>query len=146
MSEVKSALRFMLWIHLAFSIVGAGFVAAAYDGSTGIWFLFGGLLMLFNLAVHVFAWPRLLAKKSIALSIGVIVFKFAILGWIIYEAANGPRIAHLLGLNPDSFSLAAFAGGLVLIVPSVFATALRVSFKNSGDSAVAPETTPPVVD
>lgn len=71
----------------------------------------GSLTTLFSLAVTVISWPRLLAKKQVALSIGVIVIKFLILGWIVFVVVGDPR-----------FNVGWFAAGLGTVVPAVLFT------------------------
>jgi hypothetical protein len=69
--------------------------------------------MFINLSVMLVTWPRILAKKQIAPSVLVIVFKFAILGWIIFEVVNDGRI-----------QIGWFAAGLATIVPASLVTML----------------------
>ena len=72
-----------------------------------------GLIGL-NLPVIFWSWARIFYKKSIALAAGVIVFKYAILGVIIYLVTSRPEL--------DSFS---FLVGLVSIVPTMVWFTLR---------------------
>jgi hypothetical protein len=44
----------------------------------------GSILMSTNLAILWFVWARIIQKKLIALAVSVIVFKYAIFGFIIY--------------------------------------------------------------
>ena len=88
--------------------------------------------MLINLCVHVVAWPRILVKKQVALSIGVIVFKFAILGWIIYEVVAGNLIGVVFGNRfGPRLDLGWFGAGLSIVVLSVLTTGLSVSLKSA---------------
>ena len=50
--------------------------------------LFGCAIGGLNLFLILWTWERIFSKKSIALAVGVIVFKYAILGWIIYFATK----------------------------------------------------------
>ena len=62
----------------------------------------GSFLMLINLLLMAWAWSRIFAKKSVALAAGVIVFKYAILGLIIYLLVRDPRVStgwFLIGLS-----------------------------------------------
>jgi hypothetical protein len=45
----------------------------------------GVLIVMFNVGTLYFVWSRALQKKLIALALGIIVFKYAILGLIIYR-------------------------------------------------------------
>jgi hypothetical protein len=89
-----------------------------------------------------------LVKKQVALSVGVIVFKFAILGWIIYEVATGNFSGKIPGnIFGGSFANSApngggtsfgpsldlgwFGAGLATVVLSVLTTGLSVSLKSA---------------
>ena len=66
-----------------------------------------------NVALMVFCWSLIFRKKFIALSIGVIVFKYAILGVMIY-------FAILKGwVSPLAFSL-----GIGMVVPAALIFAM----------------------
>jgi uncharacterized membrane protein len=86
--------------------------ASAFAAGAGVSFL--------NLIFLALTWPRLLQKKQVALSTGVIVFKFAILGWIIYEV-----VARKL------FHLGWFSAGLALVIVSTVVAALQYARRNS---------------
>ena len=105
----------LLLIQIAFGVFGAVLLLLLTSQIVAVSYLAGAGLSLLNLIILVLSWPRILAKKQFALSIGVIVFKFAILGWIIYEVAtvNWLRIGW-------------FAVGLSTVVPTVVLTALRL--------------------
>jgi hypothetical protein len=61
-------------------------------------------------------WPIIFAKKGFALSVSVIVFKFAILAWIMNEVATGGLI------HQGWFSI-----GLAQVVLTSVLTALKLS-------------------
>lgn len=71
----------------------------------------------------VYTWPSLLKKKRVALSIGIIVIKFAILGWILYEVVRAQSV-HMIW----------FAGGLALTGISVVITSFISSTEDSSDT------------
>lgn len=50
--------------------------------------LIGGLFMLANLAGLSFVWRLIFSKKSIALAIMVIIFKYVVLGMILWSFAT----------------------------------------------------------
>lgn len=52
----------------------------------------GALIIGFSLAFSAWAWGRIFRQKTIALSIGVIVFKYAALIIILYKLVNHPKI------------------------------------------------------
>jgi hypothetical protein len=118
-------MRFLLYFHTLLTVVGATLACFLVGESAGVSFLMGALVSLINLAGLVFAWPLILAKKLVALSIGVIVFKFAILGWILYE------VVHTSYVHTGWF-----AGGLAIVVISVTATSFNISPKTASEAAV----------
>lgn len=81
---MKRVLEFHVTLSLALAIL------LFYFRSTeaSIAFIFGSSVSFFNLVALTILWPWILAKKQVALSIGIIVIKFAILGWILYEVAT----------------------------------------------------------
>ena len=109
-------MRFLLVIHMAFAIVGALLLFCFATPRETFSFIAGASIAGLNLVTLIYSWPRILAKKQVALSIGVIVFKFAILGWIIYVVATSKQ-----------FNLGWVAVGLALVIPSVLATTLKAS-------------------
>mgnify|MGYP001614170302 CR=1 FL=1 len=50
--------------------------------------LLGGLIMLLNLAALAYVWSRVFAKKSIALAVFIIIFKYVILGMILWGLSS----------------------------------------------------------
>jgi len=90
-----------------------------YDPKSGISFALGALLMLVDLVILALIYRHVLAKKQFALSIGVIVFKFAIFAWIINEAVVAEARNQLF--------LGWFAAGVALINVSAIITALKLS-------------------
>lgn len=109
-------MRFLLSFHLAAGLVLTAAFALLSGTSDALSFAAGAGLSFLNLFALTFSWPRILAKKLVALSIGVIVFKFAILGWVIYEVVTSKRI-----------HVGWFAGGLGLVVLSTVVTSIIVS-------------------
>lgn len=78
----------VLEFHIAASLLLALLLFALRSQEAAIAFIFGSSVSFFNLVALTVVWPRILAKKLVALSIGIIVIKFAILGWILYEVAT----------------------------------------------------------
>lgn len=70
--------------------------------------------MMLNVAALYFAWSRVLAKKGVALPVGVIVIKYAILGFILYRVS----FENLLDVPW-------FAAGFSLVLISAVVSVLR---------------------
>jgi hypothetical protein len=76
-------------------------------------FFTGSVLALFNVAVLYFSWKKILEKKNLVLSASVIVIKYPLLGFILYEAAHLKQISlgwFLVGMG--TFIPAAFIAGI----------------------------------
>jgi hypothetical protein len=56
-------------------------------------FYAGSALALFNVAVLYFSWKKILEKKNLVLSASVIVIKYPLLGFILYEVAHLKQIS-----------------------------------------------------
>lgn len=76
-------------------------------------------LIAVNLPAVIWSWSRIFQKKSIALAVSVIVFKYAILGVIIYLVTSRPEL--------DGMS---FLIGLTSIVPTMLIFTLQNANKN----------------
>ncbi len=109
-------MRGLLAIHALLAVCGAILVSLVVEPLSGISFATGAMVSFANLVVLVFVWPRIFAKKLVALSVGVIIFKFAILVWILNEVATGKQL-----------QLGWFSTGLGLVILSAIATAIRES-------------------
>jgi hypothetical protein len=107
---------FLLSFHTGLAVVITTVLYFWLGLSTAEAFAAGSAVSLLNLVALTLTWPRLLQKKQVALSISVIVFKFAILGWIIYEV-----------VSRSLFHVGWFSVGLGLVVVSTVATALQYS-------------------
>lgn len=108
-------MKFLIYFELVLGVVGTSLAFFLVAPTAGISFAAGAAVTLFNFAVLVFGWPRILAKKQVAPATAAIVFKFAILGWILYLVAHSPAI-----------NLAWFAMGLATVIPSVIVTAFNM--------------------
>jgi hypothetical protein len=115
-------MRFLLLFHAFVSLGLAGLFWALFGAATALSFYLGSLVILINFAVLALVWPIILAKKQIALSIGVIVIKFAIFAWIMNEAAVASAKNHLF--------LGWFSGGIALVNLSALAAALQPFLAN----------------
>ena len=98
--------------YLAGAAIGAALLAFFVSLPASFSFILGSALMMLNVAALHFAWSRILAKKQVALSVGVIVIKYAILGFIIYRVSTGNYL-------PVAWFAAGFALVLISAVVSV---------------------------
>ena len=113
---MRNQLIALLNIHAAMSLLLGVVVYFACSKVASLGFLFGAGVSFFNLLTLVIVWPLILRKKLVALSGGIIVIKFAILGWILYEV-----------VTQNSLQVGWFATGLAVVVLSVLVTAFIVS-------------------
>ncbi len=109
-------------IHILVSIVAIICVAVFNDQLSALSVAAGTGASLLNLLGLSIAWPRILAKKQVALAISVIVFKFAILVWILYVVANGKYL-----------NLGWFSAGLGLVIISVIGAGIRSDSESSAE-------------
>ncbi len=56
-------------------------------------FFAGAGLAVLNVAALYFSWKKILEKKNLVLSVGVIVFKYPLLGFILYEVVHLKQIS-----------------------------------------------------
>lgn len=94
-------------------------VAYAMTAQVAMSFTFGALMNLVNLLLLAWAWRLIFQKKLIALAVSVIVFKYAILGAIIY-----------FSIRRQWVSVEWMAGGLSVLLPSVVVFAVLHSKRN----------------
>lgn len=94
------------------SLVGF-FLAYQYvTEKAGISFLIGSAIVFFNFIAIFFIWKRLFAKKLVALSAFIIVFKYAILGAIVYLIVKYDLVDPLwFGFGIATFLVSALAYG-----------------------------------
>jgi hypothetical protein len=84
----------------------------------------GGVVMFANVAILGMVWDRLLRKKYVALSVSIIVIKYAVLGAILYKAFNLSWVDPLvLSVGIGSFGLSAVIYGLV--TPNTFSETVQ---------------------
>ncbi len=102
---------------LAHSMVSLVFFLAAlvfYSMHHALGALAGAILMGANLVLLVWTWGQIIQKKSVALAVGVIVFKYAILILLIIQLV-GKELVH-----PISFFF-----GLLSLLPTLGWLAFR---------------------
>ncbi len=109
-------MRFLLAVHTGISAIAA--VVLSFFGTRAqvVAFLLGTAIALINIVLLYFSWNRILQKKSVALSVSVIVIKYATLGFIIYHIAYR-----------NLFQLEWVCVGLAMLLVSAVATAFKVS-------------------
>lgn len=96
------------------ALIGAIVLLVWHSQLAAVSFLVGSALMMLNVATLNFAWGRILAKKQVALPVGVIVIKYAILGFIIYYIAT-----------ESSLLVPWFAAGFSLVLVSSVASTFK---------------------
>ena len=106
-------------IHIAFGLLlGLALGALGYGGHEVLSFNIGLLFSALIASTMSLVLKMMIFKKSFALPIGVIVFKYAFLGIISYMvAATG------------NFNLALSAVGIFMIVPSALVTGIYYSHR-----------------
>ncbi len=119
-----------------FIAIGTCLIGFLIDWRLILPFLCGGILSFINVLGTAFAWPRILEKKSVALSVGIIVSKFAlsigVLYWLTQPSAFEQFnlwVLETLSVNPAEFSnqrigsvfetLIVFSAGLASVLPAV---------------------------
>ena len=96
------------------SMIASYFVLGHFElHSFDLSFFAGAGLALINVAALYFSWKKILQKKSLVLSASVIVIKYPLLGFILYE------VVHLKQL-----SLGWFLVGMGAFIPSAVLTAI----------------------
>lgn len=89
---------------LAASLLSYFYINASFSVSV----LFGGLVVLLNMAALSFSWNLIFSKKSIALAVFVIIFKYLILAvilWVLSSTKWLNIIGFLIGLISLVFSI-----------------------------------------
>jgi hypothetical protein len=108
--SLKLLAAIQLVLGLVASLLGFFFGGFQLAASIGI----GAGLMLFNLIGLGWSWQRLMAKKSIAWTLLIIVIKYAVLLGSIFLLAREPWFSSLgAGLGISSFVLAALLMALI---------------------------------
>ncbi len=78
-------LKLFIIVQVAVLALGSLILHQGRDAQSAASFAMGCGLVLFNVLTLAWAWSRLFKKKLIALAAGIIVFKYAILGIIMYK-------------------------------------------------------------
>lgn len=101
-------IRSYLLVHFGWTIIIAILCLLSGQSDFILSYLVGSLLMATNFLLLYWLWRILLFKKVIALALILIVFKYAILGFLIYKTLTSAWN------NPLAFSL-----GLLTLVPAI---------------------------
>ena len=88
-------------------------------------YMWGGILILFNLIVLSAAWWIILNKKFIALSVTIIVFKYAVFGIILYVVLKNAENAKI--------SAGWFAVGVSTIIVTAIGSAVFIREEKKED-------------
>lgn len=95
-------------LHALVTSLGLMFWFLYGDGQKASAFTAGALLGLFHITVMVWCWQKIFRKKAIALAVAIIVFKYAVLGSVVYEVLTRQLVDPL-----------AFMVGLGVVLPVV---------------------------
>lgn len=112
-------MMFLLLFHFVLSCLLGLTIYFFLGGLAAVSFAAGAGLGFLNLVLLSFAWGNILRQKMVALSVGVIVFKFAILAWIIYEVVTRELLA-----------IGWFSVGLGVVLVTAMASALQFARAN----------------
>jgi hypothetical protein len=104
-----------------YSLLGSCLGYLLVNSHFAVSLMLGAAIMLVNLAGLAFLWRLIFSKKSIALAALVIIFKYLILGMILWSLASANW------LNPIGF----LAGLASLVFAVVGATAIKSFSKKS---------------
>ncbi len=108
---MSTAIRNLKTLALIQGIVGAALsllVTVIWNLQLGASFAVGSSLMLFNIVLLGWTWWRILAQKTIAWTLVVIVIKYAVLLGAIFHLARTSWFSSVgAGLGISSFVLAA---------------------------------------
>lgn len=113
---------------LLFLVFGAPLIGLVFGWIYFLPFMCGGLLAIINVVGTSFAWPRILEKKSIALSVGIIVSKFAltigVLYWLMQPSAFDRFNMWVVVRLPFAAIDGAYERGSILVTLIVFSAGL----------------------
>jgi hypothetical protein len=90
-----SHMKLFIIIQLAVTVLGAIVLGEGRGPEGAASFAIGSGIVLVNVMSLAFVFQKLIQKKLIALSLSIIVFKYAILGIIIYKLLSLPWVDRL---------------------------------------------------
>lgn len=109
------------WTHVAVMLLGAALAFSPNASQKSASYLAASGLMLINVGLLYWVWQRCLQKKLVALAILIIVFKYAILGWIVYRL-----------LSSSWLDIVWFSMGIGSLILSSSLTALQTRTSEDG--------------
>ena len=118
-------MKFVIYVQLFITLLGAAVLGIFYAPQHGLSFASGALLILLSFFFLGIGFGLIFKKKLIALAIGIIVFKYAILGIIIFT------LVKLAWFNPLWFCL-----GVASFVASGVIYALKEALKEGKDNVI----------
>lgn len=114
-TTIRNALKILFMVQIAITLIGAGLLTYLYDLQLGASYGVGATIVTANLALLAWSSWRLLAKKSIAWTVLIIVIKYAVLlGSVVYFARASWFSSLGAGLGIASFVIAALIGAVLL--------------------------------
>lgn len=118
-------MKLVIYAQLLITLLGSVFLGAFYAPQYGLSFAAGSLLIILSFFFLGLGFGLIFKKKLIALAIGIIVFKYAILGIIIFT------LVKLAWFNPLWFSL-----GVASFVASGVIYALKEALREGKDNVI----------
>jgi hypothetical protein len=88
-------MKLFIIIQAAVTVLGAIVLGEGRGAESAASFAIGSGIVLANVMSLAFVFQKLIQKKLIALSLSIIVFKYAILGIIIYKLLSLPWVDRL---------------------------------------------------
>ncbi len=94
--------------HLVIMLLGSSLTSYCFSKDDAMSYFLGSLIILFSFGCWAVGLTLIFQKKFIALAIGIIVFKYAILGFIIYWLVRQNWLQSIpFTLGVGSFALSA---------------------------------------
>lgn len=118
-------MKFVLIVQALFTLIGSVILFIFYTPQHALSYVSGALVILMSFFFLGIGFGLIFKKKLIALAIGIIVFKYAILGIIIFT------LVKLSWFNPLWFAL-----GVASFILSAIVYALKESVKEGKDNVV----------
>lgn len=114
-TTIRKALRVLFLAQILVGLAGAVLLGYLYDPQLGASYVVGALLMTANLGLLAWSSWRLIAKKSIAWTVLIIVIKYAVLlGSVVIFARTSWFNSLGAGLGVASFVIAALISAILL--------------------------------
>lgn len=114
-TTIRKALSVLFLAQIAVGFAGGALLTYLYDPQLGASYVVGALLMTANLALLAWSSWRLIAKKSIAWTVLIIVIKYAVLlGSVVVFARASWFNSFGAGLGVASFVIAALISAVLL--------------------------------